>query len=194
MRDSLLYHIEDPNHPGDLNQGYVGVVYKDKCIESRFNQHRSSHYIVGQQIRNLMLNYNSIKVIFEGSLIECYKLENELRPLPYIGWNIATGGGGPLHGMTSSELKKNQSIVQSKRMSDLNLKNKQSKSFKENYYNNTSLQALRKLRAIEHMSDPDKKAVCLNAIHKKIKCPHCEFQSNVGNVSQHIKRKHNNEK
>jgi hypothetical protein len=147
--------------------------------------------MLDNQPKNKLLNINNIKVIFEGTLTDCYNYENELRPSPYIGWNIATGGGGPLHGMTTDKLREYRSLIQSNRMLDSNLKSQQSKAFKENYYSNTSLQEIRKLRAIEHMSDPIKKSKCLNAIHTHIKCPYCEYVSNKGNISQHIKRNHN---
>ena len=76
-------------------------------------------------------------------------------------------------------------------MKDESLKKRQGEKFKENYYNNPNAIELRKLRAREHMADPEKKKACLLGLHKKIKCPHCDFESNAGNVKQHIKRLHN---
>lgn len=45
-------------------------------------------------------------------------------------------------------------------------------------------------KAKEHMADPEKKQKCISAMHKKKKCPHCDFESNAGNVASHIKRSH----
>ena len=35
-----------------------------------------------------------MRIIFRGPEHECYLLEKKLRPEPYMGWNIAQGGGG----------------------------------------------------------------------------------------------------
>ena len=90
----------------------------------------------------------------------------------------------------TEETKRVMSELQTERMKDEELKKRQGESFKENYYANEQSQKLRKQRSIEHMADPIKKQKCLSAIHKKKKCPHCEYENNAGNVAIHIKKHH----
>ena len=186
---ALVYHIEDPDNPG-LDHGYIGVVNAKKGVYSRFREHCNSKYVVGYKIRHLGLQFDQhVKIIYEGDINECYDHENKLRPTQNIGWNLAAGGGGPYE--TAINLKEHRSKIQSERMKNSELKKRQSESFKKRYYENLESQNLRSLRAKEHMSNLDKKKKCLDAMHKLVQCPHCEFASNAGNVKQHIKRKHN---
>lgn len=186
--EGIVYHIQNPDNTG-LDHGYVGVVNANKGVYSRYKEHSNSKYMVGYCIRHMRLQYDDhVKILFRGSLEECYDYEKKLRPMQNMGWNLAAGGGGPYQ--TTINLKEHRSHIQTQRMKDESIKKKQSNSFKENYYKNIESQKLRSLRAKEHMADLDKKQKCLNALHKLIKCEHCDFRSNVGNVKQHVKRVH----
>lgn len=185
-----VYHIKNPANLS-LEDGYIGVVKKEKGVYKRFLEHKTcKDRIMHHHIRTNEIEFEHIEILFEGDIQDCYKFENKLRPSQNIGWNLATGGGGPYNRATE-DLIKFRSEHQKMRMQDKELKIQQGAKFKENYYQNEEAQILRKLRAKEHMADPDKKQKCLSVIHKKIKCPHCEFVSNVGNVKQHIRKKHN---
>jgi hypothetical protein len=184
-----VYHIKNPND-SSIEEGYIGVVNKEKGVYRRFLEHASSSKHMKHLIAENNIEFNQVEVIFEGDLSDCYALEKQLRPKQKIGWNLATGGGGPYYSEID-DLKKYRSDVQTQRMQNEEIRKKQGESFKNNYYSNPKSQELRKLRTKEHMADPEKRKKCLSAIHKKIKCPHCEFESNVGNVKRHIKAKHN---
>ena len=182
---AFLYHIEDPEHPGNTEFGYIGVT---RTPQRRFREHSASSYLVGQKIRSLNLTNESMKILIEGDLDECYAREAELRPNCYIGWNITVGGGGPPE--FEQYTKERRSKIQKLRMANTLLREIQGENFRVNYFSNTSAIELRKRRAKEHMSDPAKKQACLSAMHKRIKCPHCAYESNAGNVAQHVRKHH----
>lgn len=185
----LVYHIPDPNKPG-LENGYIGVVNKNKGIYRRFREHINSSRIMSHHIKENNVTFDSIKILFEGNLEECYKYEENLRPKQNIGWNLAKGGGGPYYSNIKN-LNEYKSSIQSERMKNEDLKKQQGETFKKNYYENVESQKLRSKRAKEHMANPDKKKMCMYKLHIKYKCPHCDFESNKGNLAQHIRKKHN---
>ena len=144
-------------------------------------------YIIEQ---NNLTFEDHVKIICFADIEYCYELEIKLRPHQKIGWTIAAGGRGQNYKSSIENIRKFRSDLQSQRMQDEQLKRKQSETFKNNYYSDKESQALRKRKAKEHMSDPIKKQKCLSVIHKKIKCPYCDYENNAGNVKLHIKRKH----
>jgi hypothetical protein len=185
---AYVYHIQDPNNLS-IEYGYIGIVKASKGIYKRYREHANCKRNMRHHIKENNVTYDDhVKIIFTGTLNECYQKESELRPKQNMGWNLASGGGGPYYGVEN--ISKLRSDIQTKRMQNDDLKKAQGIAFKENYYANEKLQELRKLRSKEHMSDPIKKAKCLSAMHKKIKCPHCDYESNSGNVSQHIRKIH----
>lgn len=187
--NGFVYHIENPLKPG-IENGYVGVVRESKGIARRFRLHATTKTHMRSKIAEHNVSFeNHVRELFYGDLQKCYDLERKLRPEQNIGWNLAVGGGGPYFGF-GEELSKHRSRLQSERMQNEELRKKQSHSFKETYYNDPASQELRRTRAKEHMADPLKRAACLNAVHKKIKCHICGYENNPGNVKQHIKRKH----
>lgn len=190
MKYGYVYHIENPENPG-IQDGYVGVVLASKGYKARFNEHRLSKSHMRSKIKNYNISVDNVKVLFYGEIQECYQKEQELRPNLKMGWNIDRGGRGYYYTSEIDNLSVHRSIIQSARMSNTEIKIRQSQSFKDNYYSSEESQKLRSLRAKEHMSDPTKKQKCLDAMHKLVQCPHCEYTNNAGNVKQHIKRKHN---
>lgn len=184
----LVYHIPDPNNPG-LENGYVGVVNKNKGVYKRFREHINSSRIMSHYIKENSVVFESVKIIFEGNLKECYQYEEKLRPTQNIGWNLAKGGGGPYYSEIN-DLNEYRSFIQSERMKNENLKMQQAETFKLNYYENIESQKLRSKRAKEHMADPEKKKRCMQNLHVKHKCPHCDFKSNKGNLTKHIRKMH----
>jgi hypothetical protein len=188
--DGYVYHIKDPNNTS-LDHGYIGVVKKEKGINKRFIEHRNyKHGIMHHHIRENNIRLEDVDVLFEGTIKSCYEYEKRLRPQQCMGWNLAMGGGGP-YKPTHEDLKKFRSELQTERMKDEKLKKQQGESFKKNYYSNPKSQELRSRRAREHMADPKKKAASLAGIHKKKKCPYCDLETNPGNLTIHIKAKHN---
>jgi hypothetical protein len=189
--EGYVYHIQNPNNPS-IEEGYIGVVNAKKGVYQRFREHSTDRKHMRHLIKENNLTFEkNVKIVFEGTLDECYAYEAQLRPTQLIGWNLASGGGGPY--LSTEDLSKKRSKLQSERMQNEELKRRQAESFKNNYYANEGVQKLRSDIAKQHMSNPEKRDKCLNAMHKKIKCPHCEYENNAGNVKLHIKRKHSND-
>ena len=141
-----VYHIKDPNNIG-LDFGYIGVVKKDKGVLKRFMEHKSSNKMkLGQAIKKYNLTFEDVDMILETNIKDCYEYENKLRPKQNMGWNIATGGGGPYYS-SIPDLSIHRSKLQIERMKDKELKKCQGESFKRNYYANEESQQLRRLRA-----------------------------------------------
>lgn len=187
MIEAYVYHIKDPDDPS-INSGYIGVVKSSKGIHKRFREHCKT-VRMGEIISKHNVSFENVEVIFEGTRYDCQELEKKLRPTERMGWNLASGGSG--YNYTKIEdISKFRSDLQSSRMQNDALREKQGKSFKENYYSDASSIALRKHRAKEHMSDPIKKSKCISAMHAKVKCPYCDFTTNHGNMKRHIKSKH----
>lgn len=185
----FVYHIKNPNDDS-IEEGYVGVVKESKGAYKRFREHASDmRRVMSHHISSNNISFDNVEILFEGDIFECYQLEAQLRPRQRMGWNLAKGGGGPYYSSIEN-LNKFRSELQTERMKDEELKKRQGESFKENYYANEQSQKLRKQRSREHMADPIKKQKCLSAIHKKKKCPHCEYENNAGNVAIHIKKHH----
>ena len=193
MTKGYIYHIENPAYPGDLTQGYIGVTNETKGIQGRFMEHRRDARYMRSIIRKHSIEFAlHVKEIFYGTMEECYKKEHKLRPHQSMGWNVAAGGAGCNYQSSIKDLKKFRSNLQHKRMKNQALREQQAESFKKHYYSDPQAQQLRKDAALKHMADPEKRSKCLGALHKKKKCPHCDYESNGGNIAKHIKRKHTN--
>lgn len=187
MIEAFVYHIEDPQHPGETNYGYIGVVNESKGVHKRFREHCKTVRL-GQIIRENKVSFNNVRIIYSGTRKSCQQLEKELRPKEKIGWNLSIGGSG--YNYTKIEdISKFRSELQTKRMKNKTLRKRQGETFKLNYYSDKESIALRKRRAKEHMASPNGRK-CLDAIHNKEKCPYCELVTNHGNMKRHIKSKH----
>lgn len=191
MKIGYVYHIMDPNNMFSLDHGYVGVTNESKGVRRRFMGHKNSSRHMRNIIRENNIDYDThVRILCKADLKYCYELENKLRPREKIGWNIAAGGIGYNYKSSVKNLSEFRSNFQSERMKDEKLKRQQGESFKENYYASEESQKLRKKRAKEHMADPIKKEKCLSVIHKKKKCPYCQYENNAGNIAIHIKKYH----
>ena len=90
-----LYHIHHKKDFGNYSVGYIGVTnnparrYKEHLDSVR----RGSKYT----IHNAMRKYSNLvfTVICVGDEKSIYSLEEALRPLPKMGWNMVSGGNPP---------------------------------------------------------------------------------------------------
>lgn len=191
MDIGILYHIMNPNHIGSLDHGYIGVTNMKKGLRRRFMSHKNASRHMRRLIRDNNVDFDlHVRMLCITELKYCYELEKALRPVEKIGWNIAAGGVGYNYKSNKENLSEFRSNFQSERMKDEELKKRQGESFRQNYYSSEESQKLRKQRSKEHMSDPFKREKCLNAMHKKKKCPFCDFENNAGNVAIHIRKHH----
>lgn len=90
------------------NYCYVGVTSRLEC---RWKEHSKSKFTVGKYIRENNLTYeNNMKIIFSGEDVECFELEEKLRPFQFMGLNEAVGGcGGYTYYDKSIEAKEKRS-------------------------------------------------------------------------------------
>jgi hypothetical protein len=91
---AVVYWIHLPEHTDIASRGYVGI--SKTTAKTRFKSHRSSanrgsDLTVHRAIRKYG-NRIVIKTLLEGSEEYCLMIENRLRPVPEIGWNICSGG------------------------------------------------------------------------------------------------------
>lgn len=88
---SFVYHIRRDIDAGNLQKGYIGVTDNPKIRLNRHLREGNSHLI------NALSKYSDInmELLYEGEDEFCYLVEQELRPSPNLGWNIAVGGGKP---------------------------------------------------------------------------------------------------
>lgn len=97
MTKHCVYWIHNIQMSDPTTQGYVGVTNN---IQRRVANHLSKLKNEHHENIHFQRAYNiddelTIDVIFEGSEIECYAKEQELRPERGIGWNINVGGTKP---------------------------------------------------------------------------------------------------
>lgn len=88
------YHLAE--HSDMLTQGYIGVTV-DLC--TRHSAHTVHVKNSASRLRNAFNKYGEDRImrtiITTCTKEDAYRLEEQLRPLPNIGWNITTGGGAP---------------------------------------------------------------------------------------------------
>lgn len=104
-----VYWIHLPEHTDMFSEGYIGVT--KYTAKKRFAQHRErSSSSDLQNICKAIRKYGAENLIAETIVIAeldyCFNVESKLRPKPFIGWNIAIGGGSPNVGYKPSEEKK----------------------------------------------------------------------------------------
>jgi len=93
-----VYWIHLPNHIDHLSQGYIGVSNNPK---RRMKEHLNT--TKGRMDKNLFFGkilqkyYDTLiqTILFQGTEIACYLLEEELRPYKNIAWNVNKGGFRP---------------------------------------------------------------------------------------------------
>lgn len=81
--DYCVYWLYDETCSDPWHDGYIGVTNDHM---RRFKEHEKS---------NRFPTGFKIKIVFEGTEIECLEQENFYRPDVCIGWNIMYGGGKP---------------------------------------------------------------------------------------------------
>lgn len=85
-----IYWVHYPDHNDPLTEGYIGV---SSDPTRRFRKHkRSSH---NNKVKGAISKGAIQTILYEfDSYDNAYRVEESLRPLPNIGWNIAIGGLG----------------------------------------------------------------------------------------------------
>lgn len=79
-------------HTDPHTEGYIGVT--DKDVYDRVAGHlRSTNLHLSRAFRK----YKDIIVteLHEGSREQCLSIEQKMRPVAHVGWNVAPGGGDP---------------------------------------------------------------------------------------------------
>lgn len=91
-RTCSLYHICREDDKFDFSEGYIGVSFNPT---SRWEHHRNRGE--NPHLKNAIDKYPDIVyyVFAQGHEEWCYFIENILRPISNIGWNIASGGSKP---------------------------------------------------------------------------------------------------
>jgi hypothetical protein len=127
-----VYHISDS---WDLKYGYIGVTNN---LERRWLNHEKSKYTIGKHIQDNGWSFDdNMRIVYSGDENECYKMEYNLRPEPFMGLNEAAGGqGGNIYEMLSTIQKqiRNKKISETHKNKILSeeTKNKISKTRIEN--------------------------------------------------------------
>ena len=101
----VVYWLFDAECSDPWRHGYVGV-------SVNFNN-RLKHHLANK--RGAMFEH---KILFTGTVAECYALEARMRPSEFIGWNIACGGEGGNSQPRSAETRKRMSEAALLRFSD----------------------------------------------------------------------------
>lgn len=86
-----MYHICKPEDKYDFTKGYIGISTKP-------SKRWRSGYKQNPHLKSAFKKHDTIKYVFLfGTEKECLHKERILRPHKNMGWNIAAGGGKPLH-------------------------------------------------------------------------------------------------
>ena len=119
----VLYWLRDERFEFacPFHHGYIGVSSR---WPQRLHRHKSGKHFCAKNV--------CWQILYEGTEQGCLALEKKLRPRPYIGWNIAAGGGhleGHLKGIPKSlEWRAQMSITALERYCDPAEKEKTSKA------------------------------------------------------------------
>ncbi len=102
---ACVYWIHLPGHKDVSSEGYVG--FTTQALKRRLRCHKTNHriqsYVISEAIRKYGWDTLIVDEVFVGSMQECLAKERELRPRPYIGWNIAVGGEATQIGRPQTE-------------------------------------------------------------------------------------------
>lgn len=119
----MCYVYAIGNSFDNLDDCYIGVALDTK---KRWMGHTRKQARLSSMIKTNNWSYElNMKVIFEGSVEECFSKEVELRPFPHIGLNIASGGCG---GYTSYSTERNSKISKAHLNRDMTWGNKVSET------------------------------------------------------------------
>jgi hypothetical protein len=106
LKPNYVYWLQDTKNADIFKTGYVGVTTRPK---SRMSQHifeANMKVKANKSFTDALVSGNVVmKIIFFGTKFECAVLENKLRPLQSIGWNINSGGGS-VEGLSMRTLNK----------------------------------------------------------------------------------------
>ena len=100
MNTCSVYWIRAPHHTDMFSQGYIGV---SKDTKTRWNYghkwaHKNNRH-ENQILANAINKYGWDNLVKQVILISdsdyCYDIEQKLRPVAEIGWNINIGGVKP---------------------------------------------------------------------------------------------------
>lgn len=164
-----VYHI---NINKDLKTGYIGI---SKNPEIRFEQHHWQRSKTNQHLQNAFKKYKDLIVcdILISNIdkeFACF-IEEELRPTPNIGWNIAKGGGIPPSPKGKIRSKEYCDNISKAKLGDKNPMYGKNITFSEEHRKNISI-ALK--------GKPN-----LNLLGRKrpvVTCPHCNKQGGAGSM------------
>ncbi len=104
-RNCEVYWIRLPEHTNILVDGYIGIT--SLGLTYRYNIHKSiarrgvTNSIIARAIRKYGDNLVVSSLVI-GDEAYCQLIENRLRPVPGVGWNIGVGGSGTRRGQTNS--------------------------------------------------------------------------------------------
>lgn len=89
---AFVYWIHLKEHTDILTEGYVGIT--TRTVAERFNGHKCSKVHKNKHLHEVFSNKVDVIVttICECSIEYAGELENKLRPVECIGWNLAAGG------------------------------------------------------------------------------------------------------
>ena len=88
------------------SQGYAGITTRGVDVRNKEHFDAAFRHNSPLTVHQAMRRYGDeviTDLIFGGTIDECLTYENELRPFPHIGWNMAIGGGRPGSGWRLSE-------------------------------------------------------------------------------------------
>lgn len=127
----MEYFVYAIGKKGDLKEPYVNCyIGVTNNPELRFKSHARSTSKIGKFIREHDLKFReNFKIIFEGKSDDCFMIEEEMRPFPNMGLNVATGGCG---GHTRYSEERNSKISDAMKGRDVTWGDKVSKTKLEN--------------------------------------------------------------
>lgn len=90
---TVVYHICKPEDEGDYSKGYIGVA---EDLEARLDRHFGG-YSGASLLFRAIKKYKELSyaIIYEGPREQMLYVEEYLRPVERMGWNLAPGGGNP---------------------------------------------------------------------------------------------------
>lgn len=85
---TFVYWIHEQNHDDPRTQGYVGIT--DRLVK-RFSEH---HRYPNHHVRKALKEHDdlSFTILHYGSREECLNVEQQLRPVENVAWNLKKGG------------------------------------------------------------------------------------------------------